>query len=364
MCGRLRCINKVKRSQQNLLVNNLEQDKTLITDDYLSQHQPKSLFCTPILKQGKFIGILYLENNLAAEAFTRERIVLLQTLATQAAISLENARLYDACKRFVPDQFISFLDKNSIVDVKLGDQVEREMTVLFSDIRDFTTISEKMTPAENFAFINEYLGYMEPLIQKHGGFIDKYIGDAIMALFANSVDEAVKGALAMLEELKKYNSYRQEKDLAPLRIGIGLHTGRLMLGTVGGMGRMDGTAIGDSVNLSSRVEGLTKNYGVSLLITDQTWIRLNNPLEYDFRFIEQVKAKGKTKSVALFEVFSADPPELKEAKIVTKEKFEKAVLLYYQRSFLEAAHLFKECLEYHSGDRAARSYLERCNRHN
>ncbi|NEP86574.1 MAG: adenylate/guanylate cyclase domain-containing protein [Okeania sp. SIO2C2] len=160
--------------------------------------------------------------------------------------------------------------------------------ILFSDIRDFTTISEQMTPEENFAFINQYLSYMEPQIQKYGGFIDKYIGDAIMALFPNSADDAVQGAIAMLEQLKTYNSERQQRNLKAVHIGIGLHTGTLILGTVGGFGRMDGTVIGDAVNLSSRVEGLTKTYGVSFLITHQTLAPLNNPLEYDLRFIEQV----------------------------------------------------------------------------
>lgn len=197
-------------------------------------------------------------------------------------------------------------------------------------------------------------------MQKYGGFIDKYIGDAIMALFPNSADDAVKGAIAMLEELKKYNQTRQAKNLMPIRIGIGLHTGQLMLGTVGGMGRMDGTAIGDAVNLSSRVEGLTKTYGVSLLITHQTLAHLNDPLQYDLRFIEQVKAKGKAKAVGLFEVFSADSPELHAGKQATKDKFERAVMLFHRRSFSQAASLFEECLQSYSGDRAARNYLERC----
>ncbi|NEO55778.1 MAG: AAA family ATPase [Okeania sp. SIO3B5] len=335
-------------------------DRSLTDDAYIQKYQCHSIACTPLINRGQLQGIIYLENNLTTGAFTRERLALLRTLAAQAAISLENARLYDACKRFVPEQFLSFLEKKSIVNVKLGDQVEREMTVLFSDIRDFTTISEKMTPAENFAFINEYLGYMEPLIQKHSGFIDKYIGDAIMALFPNSADDAVKGAIAMLEELKMYNSERQQRNLKPIRIGIGLHTGRLMLGTVGGFGRMDGTAIGDAVNLSSRVERFTKTYGVSLLITHKTLVHLNNPLEYNYRFIEQVTAKGKTKSVALFEVFSADPPELRDIKIATKQKFEKAVLLFYQGAFTKAAALFQECLEYGDRGRVVYRYLERC----
>ncbi|MDY7006468.1 MAG: AAA family ATPase [Cyanobacteriota bacterium] len=357
-------VHYVARTRKTVVLNNATGEAQFTDDTYIRENQCQSIACIPLINQGQLQGIIYLENNLTTGVFTRTRMALLRTLAAQAAISLENARFYDACKRFVPDQFLSFLDKKSIVDVELGDQVERKMTVLFSDIRDFTTISEQMTPAENFAFINEYLGYMEPQIKDHGGFIDKYIGDAIMALFPNSADEAVKGAIAMLEELKKYNSYRQQKNLKPIRIGIGLHTGNLILGTVGGFGRMDGTAIGDAVNLSSRVEGLTKNYRVSLLITHQTLAHIDNPLEYDLRFIDKVKAKGKAKAVGLFEVFSADPPELKETKMFTKEKFETAVMLYHRGSFEQAANLFQECLEYHSGDRAARGYLERCQGHN
>ncbi|NER32934.1 MAG: AAA family ATPase [Oscillatoria sp. SIO1A7] len=356
-------VNYVARTRETVVLNDAVNEGNFTDDAYIQQYRCQSIACTPLINRGKLQGIIYLENNLTTGAFTQRRLALLRTLATQAAISLENARLYDACVRFVPSQFLSLLEKKSIVDVELGDRVEREMTVLFSDIRDFTTISEQVTPAENFAFINEYLGYMEPLIEANGGFIDKYIGDAIMALFPNSADDAVKGAIAMLQELKKYNQVRQTRNLKSLRIGIGLHAGRLMLGTVGGSGRMDGTAIGDAVNLSSRVEGLTKTYGVSLLITHQTLGRLNNSFEYDLRFIEQVKAKGKAKAVGLFEVFSADTPELREAKIATKEKFERAVMFYHWGSFPEAARLFQECLSYNESDRAARSYLERCQGH-
>ena len=356
-------VNYVCRTQTTIVLQNANHQGQFTDDSYIQQHQCKSIACTPLINQGQLQGIIYLENNLATGVFTQERMVLLRTLATQAAIALENARLYDACRRFVPEQFLSFLDKKSLVDVELGNQVERQMTVLFSDIRDFTTISEQMTPAENFAFINEYLGYMEPQIKAHGGFIDKYIGDAIMALFPNSVDDAVKGAIAILKELQTYNRIRQERNLKTLRIGIGLHTGTLILGTVGGLNRMDGTAIGDAVNLSSRVEGLTKTYGVSFLITHKTLAYLNNPLEYDLRFIEKVKAKGKAKAVGLFEIFSADSPKLKKAKIATKEKFEKAVMLYHSEFFKKAAYLFQECIDYDEGDRTAHSYLERCHHH-
>ena len=360
-------VNYVARTRETIVLTDATNEGNFTEDTYIQEYECQSIACTPLMYRGNLQGIIYLENNLTTGAFTKDRMTLLQTLATQAAISLENAQLYKnittlnrAYARFVPNQLINLLAKESIVEVKLGDQIQSEMTILFSDIRDFTSISEKMTPAENFSFINEYLGHMEPLIEQHGGFIDKYIGDAIMALFPHSADDALKGALAMLKTLKKYNQMRLERELIPIRIGIGLHTGSLMLGTVGGADRMDGTAIGDAVNLSSRVEGLTKTYGASLLITYQTLAQLKKPSEYDLRFVEQVKAKGKSKAVDLFEVYSADSPELREAKNAMRTTFDKAVGLYRERSWQDAAELFQKCVDHCAGDRAAHSYLDRC----
>ncbi|EDN72477.1 adenylate/guanylate cyclase [Beggiatoa sp. SS] len=149
---------------------------------------------------------------------------------------VENARFYQeitdlnkAYERFVPHEFLRLLNKRSVVDVALGDQVEKEMTILFSDIRGFTALSEKMSPQENFNFINTYLSQMEPIITQYQGFIDKYIGDAIMALFPGQADEAVQGSIAMLKQLVEYNQQRQSAGLDPIAIGIGLNTGALML---------------------------------------------------------------------------------------------------------------------------------------
>lgn len=370
-------VNYAVRTHDSVVLNDARNEGDFTTQTYIQDFQVKSVLCVPLINQGQLRGVAYLENNLTTGAFTQERVEIVQLLSGEAAISISNAQLYgqlqdreqelqkflEAVERFVPEQFLNLLEKRSIADVQLGDQVEREMTVMFADIRDFTSLSEKMTPAENFAFINEYLGFMEPQIQKYDGFIDKYIGDAIMALFPNSADDAVEGALAMLERLEEYNQTRRRKALPAVRIGIGIHSGKLMLGTVGGSRRMDGTAIGDAVNLSSRVEGLTKTYDISLLITHETFIRLSNPLQYHFRFIEQVKAKGKAKSVSLLEIFSADPPALKNAKDLSKDLFEEASILFSQQAFREAAELFRKCLQYHDGDLAAHNYLARCQAH-
>jgi adenylate cyclase len=279
--------------------------------------------------------------------------------AERNQFTTELFQLNQAFSRFVPRQFLQCLNKNSIVDVQLGDSVQQEMSVLFSDIRDFTAFSESMTPQENFQFINTFFSRMEAVIVENQGFIDKYIGDAILALFSGCADDAVKAGIAMLNSLAEYNQHRANSGRTSIKIGIGINTGSLMLGTVGGKNRMDGTVISDSVNLGSRLENLTKKYGVSLLITHHTLAHLDNPTEYNIRFIEQVKVKGKSKAVAVFEVFDADEPELKETKLATKVIFEQGLFLYHQQAYREAAQRFEEVLRINSRDTVAQLYQSR-----
>ncbi len=265
-----------------------------------------------------------------------------------------------AYERFVPREFLNLLDKQSVVDVKLGDHIEREITVLFADIRKFTAISETMTPQENFNFINSYLGQMEPIIRQHKGFIDKFIGDAIMALFPTGADDAVCGAIGMLKKLATYNEGRQKAGYISIKIGIGLNTGPLMLGTVGGKNRMDGTVIADAVNLASRVEGLTKIYNASVLITEQTYLELVDPLQYNIRVVDAVKVKGKSEVITIYEVFDADPPEILALKNQTSDSFEEGFVLYHWDEYQDAQKLFEKVLKINAKDKAAQVYLERC----
>ncbi|WP_428663755.1 adenylate/guanylate cyclase domain-containing protein [Reyranella sp.] len=204
-------------------------------------------------------------------------------------------------ERFVPHAFLSIIGKPSIVEVELGDNKRESMSILFSDIRSFTTLSEGMTPDENFAFINAYLERMGPVIRDHNGFIDKYIGDAIMALFANA-DDAVRAGLAMLGALDGFNEARRAAGLEPIAIGVGINTGLLMLGTIGEKDRMDGTVISDAVNLAARVESLTKEYGAPLLISEFTLQALADPKAYDIRPVDVVVVKGKTRPVGIYAV--------------------------------------------------------------
>ena len=298
--------NKLYPQEKLPVIRALLQGETCTVDD-MEIHQedkiiPIEVWATPIYdEKGKIIYAIA-----AFQDITQRK----QAEAEKQKFTDQLFQLNKAYERFIPYQFLQLLQKESIVDVKLGDQVQKEMSVLFSDIRNFTSMSEKMNPEHNFKFINSYLSRMEPIITQYQGFIDKYIGDAIMALFSGSADDAVKAGIAMLEQLKEYNHHRANTNYDPVSIGIGINTGLLMLGTVGGQNRMDGTVISDAVNLASRIEGLTKEYGVSLLISQQTFSQLEDANQYSLRLIDHVKVKGKSEGVSIFEIFDADLPEI------------------------------------------------------
>lgn len=270
------------------------------------------------------------------------------------------SQMNEAYSRFVPNQFLEFLGKENFVDIQLGDQVQKEMTVLFSDIRGFTELSEGLTPKENFDFINHYLGYMEPVIRKNNGFIDKFIGDSIMALFHESVDDAIDAAIEMRQTLKRFNADRMDIGQQPIDSGIGMHTGNLMLGVVGGEGRIDGTVISDAVNLASRLEGLTKIYKTSIIISEDSLIKLKNPGKYNFRFLDVARVKGKKEAVYIFEVLDGEPEEIRILKTETKALFGKGIEAYKNRNFAEAMEIFTEVVKINPMDAAAAFYVNRC----
>jgi len=262
-------------------------------------------------------------------------------------------------ERFVPHAFLAIVGKPSIVDVQLGDNKRRNMTVLFSDIRNFTTLSEGMTPDENFAFINAYLAHVGPVIRDHNGFIDKYIGDAIMALF-ESADDALRAGLGMLAALDGFNAERQAAGLPPIGIGIGINSGMLMMGTIGEKHRMDGTVIADAVNLASRVEGLTKIYGVRLLVSQDTVDQLSDPRAHDIRPIDVVVVKGRTRPVTVYEVFERDPADLREIKNRTRALLQSGVDALARRDMAAARRFFEQSLGKVPGDVAASNLLQKC----
>ncbi len=268
------------------------------------------------------------------------------------------AALLNSYSKFVPTEFIEFLKKNSVLDISLGDQIEVDMSILFSDIRSFTTISEKMTAEETFKFINSYLHAMGPCVTKQNGFIDKYIGDAIMALFRTS-ENALDAAIDMLDELYLYNKKRQERNYEKISIGIGIHTGRLILGIVGSELRIQGTVISDAVNLASRIEGLTKMYGATLLMSEETFKTLEKKDKYYTRIIDRVKVKGKDNPVDVIEVLNGNSERIINLKLSTNKLMNEGITYFREREFGKAIKLFEEILTMDPKDKAANIHLQR-----
>ena len=262
-------------------------------------------------------------------------------------------------ERFVPREFLNLLKKKSILEVRLGDQIKQEMTVMFSDIRGWTTISENMSPQDSFNFINAYLRRIGPVIQACHGFIDQYQGDGLLALFPESADDAVQAAIAMHSAVAEYNTKREKEGFQPIAMGVGLHIGDLMLGIIGSQQRMQGTVVADAVNLAARLEGMTRIYGSSITISEPTLVHLKDPNRYKHRFVDKVRVKGKKEPVSVHEVFDGDPQVLIELKEQTKSNFENGLGLYYDRKFSEASVQFNQVLEKNPKDRAARIYLKR-----
>lgn len=263
-----------------------------------------------------------------------------------------------AYSRFVPKEMLRLLNQQNIVNINLGDHRQMEMTIMFADIRSFTTLSEQMSVKENFNFVNAYFKRVSPIIRRYHGFVDKYIGDAIMALFPTRADEALQAAIAMFATLGEYNQTRNRPNRLPINIGIGLHRGQVMLGTVGEPERLEGTVISDAVNLAARLEGLTKLYGSLMVISESVLAGLDPAHPYEVRFLAKVKVRGKQQPVNVFEVLDGLPSPLKALRLKTRPDFEQGLARYYYQDFDEAIKYFVTVLTYDPQDKAAQLYQQ------
>jgi predicted ATPase/class 3 adenylate cyclase len=358
-------------------------EPVVIDDAQLSAHRDhphvkanrvRSILCTPVVSRSDLVGVLYLENNRQAAAFTGRPQEVLTLLGGQIAISVQNAQLvgelHDALNRqleltaaqsrFIPDQFLRALGKHDIRDVTQGHAVEKEFTVMASDMRGYTTHIERLVPEDAMTFLNEYLRYLEPSIIECGGFIDSYAGDGLLALFEGGADSAVRAALAMLRAQRRYNHVRTRRGDAPVRSGIGLNTGRLVLGPMGGTDRLKFSVVGDPVNVAARLEDLTKPCGAEVLISEHTYGLLEEPSSYRTRRIGLVHISGRVAPLVVHEVFDEASEEERERKSASLAEYEVAVDLYVQGDVKGACDVFAGCARSNPDDLVVRIYLDRC----
>lgn len=306
--------------------------------------------------------------------YTAAHLKLLTTLALQSSAAIESALLYErnineakerenamrlvyeATGKFVPYEFIGALGHKVITDVRLGDQVEKIVTVLFSDIRDYTTLSEQMTPEENFRFVCSFNERMGPAIRKHNGFINQYLGDAVMAIFPGQASDALNAAIEMHEEVQKLNEERLLRNAPPIKIGVGIHTGPLIMGITGDQNRMDAATISDTVNTASRLEGLTKQYRASILLSDACLLQIEKE-NYYLRYLGLVQLKGKQEPLHIYECFSPNTKEEVARKQKTLALFNEGIENYLNSSFSNSVQAFESLTEINPGDLTAAFFL-------
>lgn len=237
---------------------------------------------------------------------------------------------------------------------------DRELAILFSDIRSFTTISEQLLPNELVESLNMYFSRMVEIIMGRNGIVDKYIGDAIMSFFGAPVkheDDALQATLAaidMIESLDEFNQLQQKAKRPEFKIGIGINFGMVTVGNIGSERKMDYTVIGDMVNLASRLEGLTKKYKEPLIVSESVYNQISNNLHC--RLVDKVIVKGKSRGIGIY----APKQSLTENEKKGWELYHNALSLYYKRDFSTAASLLTEVQSLLPGDRCSALFLDRC----
>ncbi|MGB1275865.1 MAG: response regulator [Nannocystaceae bacterium] len=259
-----------------------------------------------------------------------------------------------ALARFVPREFLTLLGRKDVTKLKLGDQVEAEATLMFVGIRGFTKQTQGMRPDARLAYLNRYMAHIAPAVREHGGFVDKYIGDALMALFPTSTSDAVEAALAIHEALKGLDTQTEE---TPLRVGIGLHCGSMLLGTIGEAERMESTVISEVVDCTAKLERLTKRFIVHTLLSGPMHDTLDAKATRWTRKIARIKFDTDKQDMDIYELFAGDTCQ--EEKFSTREDFEKGLAAYENSDLAEACEYFERVLAVNSEDRLARRLYRR-----
>jgi predicted ATPase/class 3 adenylate cyclase len=326
----------------------------------------------PIRLQDKLIGVLLAEQTSAA-GFTPGHQEALSLLCTQAAVPLWNfaleaqlkaadeyrQSLIDAQSRFVPNEVLRILDIDDLRLVRAGHRVEREMTVLISDIRGYTTMLEDMDVTEAGNLAMGFLRAVELPIVSCNGLVQDVRGDEILAIFESPAD-GVRAGLAMLRSLREHNEERRALGSAELRVGIGINTGTVGVGLVGGVNRMVLTVIGDAVNLAARIESINKRYGSTLLISDATRMLLDDADGFDIRRMERVMVVNRRAPVTIYEVYDGDSEDVRSVKRAAQPHFDRAFALFDAGDVAAAGAAFERCRGLLPDDPVAPLHLAHC----
>ena len=261
--------------------------------------------------------------------------ILILTSESLVGFLAEKSRkefIYNTFGRYIPKEYVNRILKDPSL-LELGGE-EKELTILFSDIRGFTSFSETVSPKKLVLLLNKYLDYGTKAVEKYNGIVDKFIGDAIMAFWGAPIedklqaDHSLGSAIEMVNLLKKFNSENNQE----FRIGIGISTGNVVVGNIGAKRRMNYTVIGDEVNLASRLEGLTKLYEVKIIFSEHTEKRLINREKFVYRKLDKVCVKGKKKPIEIYELIGYNKDCTKEEKNL-KTKYEEGLELYFSGDF-------------------------------
>ena len=289
----------------------------------------------------------------AIEAYRRD----LELKAAAEALS----RAHEQSLRFVPLDYLKALGREHIEDVQQGDSVAQRVSIMFADIRAFTQLIESMTPEESFEFVNLFYAQTEGAIYDHGGFVDHYAGDGVMAIFPNQPQDALDAAISFSRAVDALNDIRMTNGEPPLEIGIGLHIGDVMMGVCGGERCLQCTVIGDAVNLTARLEGLASHYKTRLVISHDHYQSLGDQRErYQVREIDLVRVKGRHEPVQVFEVLDALPSDRSSQRGSHHAAFDEALHLMRVGQWDVAQAKFSELATLTPQDEVARLHAARC----
>ena len=349
--------------QAGFLIGN-KRDKSAVLETLRSSLRLPFFLAAPIHTQQRNAALVvgrHREMKPFYPPFDEGDVANFQAIANFLSSVADNIQLYGeteamaaSFRRFVPEAFLNIVNRTDFKEIALGDQVARHMAVLVTDIRSFSTLSERMTPDEVFSFVNEFLAEVGPVVRDHGGFVNKYIGDAVMALFEKSGD-GIDAAIAMIRQMNVLNERRRQQRKFSVQIGIAVNSGDLMLGMIGEAQRLEGAVLADAVNLCFRLEGLTKVYGAQIVTTDMTLEELPDRGKYIVRPIDLVTVKGRRNHVTIMEVLDGLPQDRLEAKLATRDLYTSGFQSFEFGAYEEAAQTFRQVAKLDPDDRAARA---------